>query len=99
MADLETLLKPIRDDAPTGVNVRQTAGDVSFDKIKGLRTSVASEVDPEGKGRDADWKGVAAECTAALQTKTQGPRVRRAPDRRVGAARRPGRPARRDPPA
>ncbi len=71
MADLETLLKPIRDDAPTGVNVRQTAGDVSFDKIKGLRTSVASEVDPEGKGRDADWKGVAAECAAALQAKAK----------------------------
>ena len=86
MADLETLLKPIRDDAPTGVNVRQAAGDVSFDKIKGLRTGRRFRSRPEGKGRDADWKGVAAECTAALQTKSQGPRVRRAPDRRVGAA-------------
>jgi type VI secretion system protein ImpA len=71
MPDLETLLKPISSDAPTGVNLRQAAGDVTFDKLKALRTSVAAEVDPEGKGRDADWKGVARECAAALETRSK----------------------------
>jgi type VI secretion system protein ImpA len=71
MPDLETLLKPISADAPTGVNVRQASGDVTFDKLKGLRTVVDSEVDPEGKGRDADWKGVARECAVALETKSK----------------------------
>lgn len=72
MPELETLLKPIRDDAPTGVNLRAAAGDLTFDKIKQLRTEVAAEVDVhEGKGRDADWKGVAGECVAALETRSK----------------------------
>lgn len=71
MSDLETLLKPIREDARSGVNLRQSAGDVTFDKLKALRTEVDASVDPEGKGRDADWKGVARECAAALETKSK----------------------------
>jgi type VI secretion system protein ImpA len=78
MADLDTLLAAIRDDSPTGVDLRNAAGDVTFDKIKSLRTSVSSETDPEatkdnpkGKGRDADWKGVAHECSEALTSKSK----------------------------
>jgi type VI secretion system protein ImpA len=71
MADFETLLAVIRDDSPTGVDLRNAAGDVTFDRIKALRTTVTAEADPEGKGREADWKGVARECTAALAEKTK----------------------------
>jgi len=71
MADLEPLLAAIRDDSPTGVDLRNASGDVTFDKIKSLRSSVSSEEDPEGKGREADWKGVARECTAALSSKSK----------------------------
>jgi type VI secretion system protein ImpA len=71
MAEFETLLAVIRDDSPTGVDLRNASGDVTFDRIKGLRTFVAAEADPEGKGKEADWKGVARECTAALAEKTK----------------------------
>ena len=66
MADIDTFLAVIREDSPTGVDLRNASGDVTFDKIKTLRTSVTAETDPEGKGREADWKGVARECGAAL---------------------------------
>jgi len=71
MADFETLLAVIRDDSPTGVDLRNTSGDVTFDRIKTLRTTLTVEADPEGKGREADWKGVARECTAALAEKSK----------------------------
>lgn len=71
MADFETLLAVIRDDSPTGVDLRNASGDVTFDRIKVLRTTVTVEADPEGKGREADWKGVARECTAALLEKSK----------------------------
>ncbi len=71
MAGFDTLLAVIRDDSPTGVDLRSAAGDVTFDKIKGLRASVTAETDPEGKGREADWKGVARECITALSEKSK----------------------------
>jgi type VI secretion system protein ImpA len=71
MAEFETLLAAIRDDSPTGVDLRNASGDITFDRIKGLRTFVTPEADPEGKGRDADWKGVARECTTALTERSK----------------------------
>jgi type VI secretion system protein ImpA len=71
MAEFETLLAVIRDDSPTGVDLRNASGDVTFDRIKSLRTFVTPETDPEGKGKEADWKGVARECTTALAEKSK----------------------------
>ncbi len=71
MAEFETLLAVIRDDSPTGVDLRTASGDVTFDRIKALRTFVTPETDPEGKGKEADWRGVARECTAALAEKSK----------------------------
>ncbi|MEX2208193.1 MAG: type VI secretion system protein TssA [Myxococcota bacterium] len=71
MAEFETLLAVIRDDSPTGVDLRNSSGDVTFDRIKALRSFVTPEADPEGKGKEADWKGVARECTAALAERSK----------------------------
>jgi type VI secretion system protein ImpA len=71
MADLVTLLAPIREGAPTGADLRITPGDLTFDKIKSMRTFVQKEEDRDGKGRDPDWKGVARECTEALTHKSK----------------------------
>ena len=71
MPEFDTLLAVIREDSPTGVDLRNASGDVTFDKIKSLRFSVTAEADPEGKGREADWKGVARECIAALTDKSK----------------------------
>ena len=48
MAEFEPLLAVIRDDSPTGVDLRNASGDVTFDRIKALRTTVTVEADPEG---------------------------------------------------
>lgn len=71
MADLVTLLAPIREGAPTGADLRLTPGDLTFDKIRFMRTSLQKEEDRDGKGRDPDWKGVVRECTDALTGKTK----------------------------
>jgi len=71
MAEFETLLAVIREDSPTGVDLRNASGDVTFDKIKSLRTLLTAEADPDGKGHEADWKGVARECAAALAEKSK----------------------------
>lgn len=71
MAEFETLLAVIRDDSPTGVDLRNASGDVTFDRIKAHRTFLTAEADPDGKGHEADWKAVARECTAALVEKSK----------------------------
>ncbi|MEZ4217964.1 MAG: type VI secretion system protein TssA [Myxococcota bacterium] len=71
MADLDELLKPVSDADPTGADVRYDAADLALDRIKQLRTAVSPDLDPDGRGRDADWRGVARECETLLRTRTK----------------------------
>jgi type VI secretion system protein ImpA len=71
MLELEALLRPVSDDSPCGVNLRLEAGDLTFQRIEEMRQEVDPALDPEGRGRSADWKGVVEECTAALTERTK----------------------------
>jgi type VI secretion system protein ImpA len=66
MIDLEQLLKPIRDDAPTGDDLRLRDGDTTFQKLEEQRKAVDAGLDPDGQGKEAEWRGVVRDATAAL---------------------------------
>jgi type VI secretion system protein ImpA len=71
MADLESLLAPIRVGAPTGENLRLSNGDLTFQKIGEYRSEVDPQLDPSGAGRSADWTSVVRECEEALRTRSK----------------------------
>jgi type VI secretion system protein ImpA len=71
MIDLEKLLAPISEEAPTGVNLRDRAGDLTFQTLEEQRTEIAPEDDPTGAGRAANWKAVVSGCEEALAASTK----------------------------
>jgi type VI secretion system protein ImpA len=71
MAELELFLSPIRVGAPTGEDLRLSAGDLTFQRIGEHRSEVDPQLDPSGTGRTADWNAVVRECEVALQQKTK----------------------------
>ncbi len=71
MADLESLLAPIRVGAPTGENLRLSSGDLTFHRIGEHRSEVDPKLDPNGTGRSADWPAVIRECEEALRSKSK----------------------------
>ena len=71
MAELEPFLSPIRVGAPTGENLRLSAGDLTFQKIGEHRSELDPPFDPSGTGRSADWSAVVLECETALMERTK----------------------------
>ena len=66
--DLEKLLAPIREDSPTGVDLREQAADLTFQQLEQERTQVLPEDDPGGSGHEPNWEKVAAQCEDVLST-------------------------------
>lgn len=64
--DFEKLLAPIRDDAPTGDDLRRRTGDQILEVLEEHRRSVDVTDDPAGQGKDPDWRAVARYATDAL---------------------------------
>jgi type VI secretion system protein ImpA len=71
MIDIESLLNPIVETAPSGRDLRLVPGDETFDKVKDLRTELDPALDPDGKGREPNWPGVVKNCEEALQSRTK----------------------------
>jgi type VI secretion system protein ImpA len=71
MADLESLLAPIRVGAPTGENLRLSASDLTFQRIAEHRSELDPQLDPTGTGRNADWSAVIGACEEALRNRTK----------------------------
>lgn len=71
MIDLEKLLTPISEESPAGVNLRDRAGDLTFQTLEEQRTEIAPEDDPSGAGRAANWKAVVSGCEEALVASTK----------------------------
>lgn len=71
MIDLQALLKPISDDAPSGPDLRFEAASNVLQTVKDKRQSLDPALDPEGRGREADWQAVVRECNVALTEKTK----------------------------
>jgi type VI secretion system protein ImpA len=69
MMDLEKLLTPIRDDAPSGDDLRDVAGDLTMENLGELRRAV----DPAlgGEGQEPNWTAVRRECEAALEARSK----------------------------
>jgi type VI secretion system protein ImpA len=70
MTDLEKLLAPLSDDAPTGVDLRATSEDATFASIEELRRELDPALD-DGGGKDPHWPGVVRACESALTTKSK----------------------------
>lgn len=65
MIDLEKLLAPLAEDAPTGPDLRLVPEDLTFAKVKELRHEVDPAFDDRG-GKAANWPAVRRECEHAL---------------------------------
>jgi type VI secretion system protein ImpA len=69
--DLEALLKPISDDAPSGENVRNLA----YDEVKALRTTESADsmvgTLRAGEFKTAQWDKVITVCVRELTTRTK----------------------------
>ena len=71
MIDFEKLLKPIRDDAPAGDDLRYQDGDVTFPSIEELRTEEDPALAIEGEPKVANWPQVVRQCDEALASKAK----------------------------
>jgi type VI secretion system protein ImpA len=72
MIDIEDLLSPIRDDSPSGPDLRlDPEKEVIFGQVKDFRQAQDPAVDPAGKGKEPDWGGVLGACEEALRTETK----------------------------
>ena len=72
MIDVEALLSPIRDDSPSGPDLRlDPEKEVIFGRVKDFRQAQDPAVDPAGKGKEPDWGGVLGACEEALRTQTK----------------------------
>jgi type VI secretion system protein ImpA len=71
LIEIESLLNPISDDAPSGGDLRLSSGDITLQTIQEHRTELDTTEDPSGTGRSVNWQGAFNECTRALTTKTK----------------------------
>lgn len=69
--DLEKLLTPIRDDAPSGADLRDVAGDLTMENLGELRRAVDPALAEGGEGQEPNWNAVRRECEAALETRSK----------------------------
>ncbi|HVQ24206.1 MAG TPA: type VI secretion system ImpA family N-terminal domain-containing protein, partial [Planctomycetota bacterium] len=59
MIDIESLLKPISDGAPSGPDLRVDAENDRFEQIRSHRSGLDPALDPDGKGKEPNWPAVA----------------------------------------
>jgi type VI secretion system protein ImpA len=59
MIDIDSLLKPISDGAPSGPDLRFDAENDRFEQIRTHRSALDAAVDPAGKGKEPNWPVVA----------------------------------------
>lgn len=71
MIDRERVLAPFGGDAPAGPNLRLVAGDTTLADLADLRRFEDPALDPDGRGKDADWRGVARLCTTVLTERSK----------------------------
>src|SRR5262245_40576362 len=67
MIDIDTLLKPISDTAPSGADLRFDAENDRLDQIRAHRTEIDPALDPDGKGKVANWPAVASLAEEVLR--------------------------------
>lgn len=75
MLDLDALLAPISEDAPTGEDLSFS---IEFDRIQEFRRADDPTLDQgewQTEIKYADWTGVLRECSALLQTRTKDLRL------------------------
>jgi hypothetical protein len=58
MIDIDALLRPIRDDAPSGPDLRFDPESQVIARVKEHRQSVDPALDPDGKGKEPNWAAV-----------------------------------------
>lgn len=71
MIDFEKLLKPIRDDAPAGDDLRYQDGDLTFQHIEEFRVDEDPALAIEGDAKTAQWPKVVRICEEALANATK----------------------------
>ena len=72
MIEIDVLLKPIRDDAPSGVDFRlDPEKDAIFGRVKDFRQVLDPAHDPDGRGKEPNWSAVVKACEEALGTETK----------------------------
>ncbi|MFN8179164.1 MAG: type VI secretion system protein TssA [bacterium] len=71
MIDRERLLAPLPGDHPTGPDLRAIAGDGSLREIEDFRREEDPALDPDGRGKEADWPAVARVCQKVLGEKSK----------------------------
>ena len=69
--DLEKLLDPIDEAAPSGPNLRMVAGDLTISKLTELRRTLDPVNAPDGVGKDPNWPGLVELAQEALAEKTK----------------------------
>lgn len=71
MIDRERLLAPLPGAHPAGPNLRTIAGDATLKEIEELRREEDPAMDPNGRGKDADWTAVSRLCQKALTERSK----------------------------
>lgn len=71
MIDFEKLLAPIRDDSPTGEDLRYVDGDLTFQQIEENRAEEDPALVVEGAPKAANWPAVVRQSEEALATKSK----------------------------
>ena len=69
--DIESLLEAISEDQPSGPDLRDEAGDLTFETLKELRTEIDPDVDESGEGRQPDWHGIVRLCEEVLRERSK----------------------------
>jgi len=69
---LDALLLPVRPDAPAGEDLRHSARDRTFERVKQHRLEIDPRLDRSGAGgKLPNWMGLVVECEAALRERSK----------------------------
>jgi type VI secretion system protein ImpA len=71
MIDIESLLKPISEAAPSGPDLRFDAENDRLDQIRQHRTELDPAVDPAGKGKEPNWRAAAQIAEEVLRNQSK----------------------------
>jgi len=69
--ELDSLLEPISEDQPSGQDLRDLPGDLTFETLKDMRTELDPKLDESGEGREADWRGIVRLCEEVLRERSK----------------------------
>jgi type VI secretion system protein ImpA len=71
MIQIDTLLQPIDDAHPSGHDLRLEPGDLTFERLRELRTAVDPALDESGEGREPDWRSAIELCEQVLREQSK----------------------------